>query len=445
MSSSKTDVAIIGAGVAGLSAAYMLKKAGINVLILEAQNRVGGRVFTKHLPHHMQVELGAEFIHGTNWQQENPFQKDSFPSVFAENACILKRPIGSFKLIPADFQETVTFLEKMENYKGEDCSVEDWIKKYLIHKFPLYTIERFRRYIEGYNAADITKISIQALIKSQQEAPESSGVENYRFRGGYDTLIHWLTQQIEMSCILLNTLAKRISWKPGSVQISVRNTTLDKTELIESKYLISTLPIGVEKSSPSAQAHLQFEPSLTERQHALACLEMGNAIRVTLEFKESFIEHYILPHAQFMKYDRIGIIDDTGPFFWWTNYSNGQLFWVAWLSGIKTEQFKNASNDALVSTILEHFAIFFDLSTTFVKENFTNAYYHRWEEDPYALGAYSYVAVGGLSKQQQLYKPIEKTLFFAGEAIPPSGPTGLVTGAIASGIHAAESILNLLN
>ena len=59
------DVAIIGAGVAGLSAARELSGAGRQICIIEARDRIGGRVLTQHLPDlPLPIELGAEFIHG---------------------------------------------------------------------------------------------------------------------------------------------------------------------------------------------------------------------------------------------------------------------------------------------------------------------------------------------------------------------------------------------
>ena len=59
------DVLVLGAGVAGLAAAQELSQAGLRVIVIEARDRLGGRIFTQHVPGHpLPIELGAEFIHG---------------------------------------------------------------------------------------------------------------------------------------------------------------------------------------------------------------------------------------------------------------------------------------------------------------------------------------------------------------------------------------------
>src|SRR5215212_2158175 len=65
MEDETADVLVLGAGVAGLAAAQELSQAGLRVIVIEARDRIGGRVFTQHVPGHpLPIELGAEFIHG---------------------------------------------------------------------------------------------------------------------------------------------------------------------------------------------------------------------------------------------------------------------------------------------------------------------------------------------------------------------------------------------
>src|SRR5215213_9616675 len=65
MDDQTADVLVLGAGVAGLAAAQELSQAGLRVSVIEARDRIGGRIFTQHVPGHpLPVELGAEFIHG---------------------------------------------------------------------------------------------------------------------------------------------------------------------------------------------------------------------------------------------------------------------------------------------------------------------------------------------------------------------------------------------
>ena len=67
-------------------------------------------------------------------------------------------------------------------------------------------------------------------------------------------------------------------------------------------------------------------------------------------------------------------------------------------------------------------------------------YAQDWQADPHARGGYSYVTVGGQGAREKLQKPLEKTLFFAGEATDPD-EAGTVAGALRSGIRAARGIL----
>jgi monoamine oxidase len=75
----------------------------------------------------------------------------------------------------------------------------------------------------------------------------------------------------------------------------------------------------------------------------------------------------------------------------------------------------------------------------------TAAWTHNWRDDPFARGAYSYLVVGGTDAPTKLSRPLEQTLFFAGEATDPEGRTGTVHGAIATGRRAAEQLLGALS
>jgi monoamine oxidase len=76
-----------------------------------------------------------------------------------------------------------------------------------------------------------------------------------------------------------------------------------------------------------------------------------------------------------------------------------------------------------------------------VAEQVQGAYYHDWQQDPFARGAYSYVRVGGDAARRMLATPLANTLFFAGEASDTEGETATVTGALQSGTRAAREAL----
>jgi monoamine oxidase len=78
-----------------------------------------------------------------------------------------------------------------------------------------------------------------------------------------------------------------------------------------------------------------------------------------------------------------------------------------------------------------------------LEEQIERMYYHNWSADPYSLGAYSYIGVGGAQAPKQLTRPVESTLLFAGE-VTDAENSGTVEGAIASGRRAAQQALKLL-
>jgi monoamine oxidase len=66
---------------------------------------------------------------------------------------------------------------------------------------------------------------------------------------------------------------------------------------------------------------------------------------------------------------------------------------------------------------------------------------HDWSRDPFSRGAYSYVRVGGVDAARVIARPLQETLFFAGEAADAGGRNGTVEGAIESGRRAAKAVL----
>ena len=71
-------------------------------------------------------------------------------------------------------------------------------------------------------------------------------------------------------------------------------------------------------------------------------------------------------------------------------------------------------------------------------------HHHDWSRDPYARGAYSWVPLGGMDAAATLARPVDDTLFFAGEATHAHGDFGTVPGATETGIRAAEDVLAAL-
>jgi monoamine oxidase len=117
---------------------------------------------------------------------------------------------------------------------------------------------------------------------------------------------------------------------------------------------------------------------------------------------------------------------------------------VAWCGGEPAAALAGAPRDAIASAALESLADRLGVPARKMKARLLGAWTHDWDSDPHARGAYSYARVGGAEAAQTLSRPVQSTLFFAGEATDTDGNTGTVEGALASGQRAAKQVRRAL-
>ncbi len=175
MEDTTADVLVLGAGVAGLAAAQELTQAGLRVVVIEARDRIGGRIFTQHVPGHpLPIELGAEFIHGR--------PPESFALV--EQAGLLAYEINGDRwlaqdrqLAPSDelWKQTDQLLAQMAAASDPDRSFQAFIARFQSDSKWRDAAAMAANYVEGFDAADINIISVQALLLEQHAAAASDG------------------------------------------------------------------------------------------------------------------------------------------------------------------------------------------------------------------------------------------------------------------------------
>lgn len=432
-----TDVLIVGAGAAGLSAAIKLARAGLRVEILEARDRIGGRIFTQHdttLNH--PVELGAEFVHGLGPEIWVPVQEHGLKitEVDGDLWCSIDGRLQTCNF----FAQTGKILEAM-NDDGPDESFLDFLSR----EFPGDDHADAKRwatgYVSGFNAADPGLVSLHWLVHSREEEERIEGDRAFHIEGGYESLIGVFADELKRLSvpIHLTTVANVVNWRSGSVEVATHQRS-QETKFSASRALI-TLPLGVLQ----AQDRVRFRPELpSTKQSAMQKLAMGKVVRVVLCFRERFWEKLQgTPDARSV--ENLSFLFSRREIFpvWWTQMPDPVPILTGWSAAGAAEKLAGLSKDEVIGEAIESLSALLLIEPKRVESHLAAAYLHDWDSDPFSCGAYSYVKAGGEGCQRILGEPVDSTLFFAGEATDVSGNNGTVHGAIASGKRAAAEIL----
>ena len=408
------DSIVVGAGIAGLIAARDLAQAGLKVLVLEARDRPGGRILTS-TSGITAIELGAEFVHG-----KPPNLLHELDRYHLKRA---GRPWSAYSVRGGRLQSSDeddasdSIFERLTHYQGEDITVQKFLATDPADE---NAKQQALRYIEGFNAADATRISTLSLARQQRAEDEIAGDTIGFVRGGYSQLIDRILSERRFD-LRLSTTVHSIRWKRGSVELSAQN-------LHESaRTAVITLPL------PHLQNSLvRFDPALPYKQSAAARIAMGDVVRLSLLFKSRFWSA-AAPELGFLFLQDAP--PDSFPVFWASDDEAPLL--TAWSAGPLAQPLLGKSTDELAAVAIHSLREIFRTPTPLLE-----AHCHDWSADPASLGAYSYVLCGGEGAQQQLAAPVEHTLFFAGEHTETEGHHATVHGAAATGARAAREILS---
>jgi monoamine oxidase len=444
---SDPDLIILGAGAAGLAAAAELASAGLKIVVLEARDRVGGRMFTTNDPATgAPVELGAEFIHGRPpeiWSllRENKIHARELEG---ETWCVRDGQLRGCDF----FSEVDDVLGKMTD-RGPDQSFLDFVQRSYpdAEKNPKQkeALDWARRYVTGFHAADPALISVHSLVKGTRADAHIEGDRAFRITAGYEALVSGYRRKLSGAGIslLLSHVAETIVWQTSHVEVSAR--TGDGSQTLSCSRVLITLPLRVLQIPVHQPGAVRFAPELPgPKRDALQKLVMGKVIRVTLSFRERFWENLRPPHSRQAKtLADLSFLLSQGDWFptWWTTLPERLPIITGWAPFQCAERLSGQSNEFVIEKSLLALENLLGVSKHELERLLQSGYWHDWQNDPFSRGAYSYVGVGGDGAQQCLAMPVEKTLFFAGEATDISGHHGTVHGAIASGKRAAQEIL----
>ncbi len=436
------EVIILGAGVSGLAAASALARAGLSVHVLEARNRVGGRVSTIHdNATGASVELGAEFIHGRPPEIFDLLKqaKVQTTEVDGDNYCA-----EDGRIAKCDFESDVdSILEKMD-----DSSPDESFQEYLDRRWKQAKPEARQRaigYVSGFNAADPALVGLHWLVQEQQAEEKIEGTRAFRAAHGYADLLRIFQDHLkEFEVDLrLNSAVEKIQWDKRSVRISTRDSRGSYT--LEASHVIVTLPLSLLKSSALGKCPVHFLPELPSHfLGALNKLEMGKVIRVVLVCKERFWNN--IRSADGSSLSEMSFLFSKDERFptWWTNMPRKDPIIMGWAPFRSAERLSGQTESFVIEHAVRSLAKTLNLSYAELEKLLDKAHLHDWQSDPLSRGAYSYGKVGAVEALEILAQPIDGKLFFAGEATNTEGHNGTVHGAIRSGYRAAEQILKQL-
>lgn len=128
---------------------------------------------------------------------------------------------------------------------------------------------------------------------------------------------------------------------------------------------------------------------------------------------------------------------------WWTSMPVKSPIITGWAPFLSAERLSDKSESFISERSLQTLSKLLGPGVQELQDLLERVYFHDWQTDPFALGAYSYGKVGADGAQAAIAAPLEKTLFFAGEATDTAGHNGTVHAAIASGYRAAKEILQV--
>ena len=411
---------VVGAGAAGLMAARELRRADCTIVVLEASDRVGGRIHTlSDSAAGIPLELGAEFIHGEAPETNRLLAEAHLVSlpVLGEH---YRSDRGELSLQERTWNRMASVFERIDADREQDRSFQEFLDEEPGGRRLKENRALAKGFVQGFYGADPSRISEKSL--AQEGDPTEGAAQAARVVHGYATLIAHLHRDVE-DVVRFDAVVHRILWDGSRVRILAR----DGREY-SARAAVITVPL------PALQDEsLAIEPEIPTVRSAARQLVMGHVARVNVVFRQRFWERRV---------DELSFVHTPKrPFnVWWTMYPLLAPVMVGWSCGPPAVELTRSGETESVA--VRELARAFGMRRDRLEVLIDSLHSYDWTNDPFVRGAYSYVGVGGTGAAKRLSKPVEN-IFFAGEATDEEGGS-TVEGALTSGKRAARQVLRAL-
>ena len=402
--------------MAGLAAARVAAEAGLQVVVLEAQERIGGRICTLRDGDAV-IELGAEFVHGRPPELWDLIAEAGLET-YERTGDFLSRGEDGFK--PMDDWDDDDPLEALKEFRGPDCSFAEYLAG-------LRMDEETRRqeigFVEGFNAADAREVSALALGRQQKAEDAIDGERSWRVRDGYGRLPDFLRERVEAASgsVVTGAAVATVRWHTSGAEITCRDG-----RSWQAAKVIVTVPLGVLQAGA-----LRFEPGVPAISEAAAQMQMGHVCRFTLVFNRR-----LWPEGMsfLMTLERL-------PSVWWTARPEESHSLTGWVGGPRALKLLGLSREELERRAITEVAAALGVGEDEIRAALNGFHTHDWDADEWTRGAYSWVAVGGVEASAKMCEPVAETLYFAGEHTDTTGHWGTVHAALRSGLRAGRQVV----
>lgn len=406
------DVVIVGAGVAGLAAARYLHDAGFSLCVVEARDRIGGRVWSNHDDPVYPREFGAEFIHGDNvatWEWVRRLQlSTSVASLWQGRRVLYDQRVLTVDEL-TDLHPQITTLSTLEDaiiaYDGPDISFGEWLDQQGVSHLVRHLADI--RYIHS-SATTPARASMYAM-RDDLLATTAIGGQDYHIHAGYAPILHALAEQID---IRLETMVTAVHDHGTHCTVVCRDGD------ISARRVIMTIPLALLKAQV-----ITFDPPLpTAKVDAITHIDMLGGAKVILQFERPFWPG----DMTFLS------LVDPAP-VWWTIAPDAPYLFGFFTGPRADFLLQHLKPIDMCLDVLGH--AYGDKPRQLLR----HSQIVDWTNDPWSRGAYSSVPVGRHGLRPVL-AAAHGRVHFAGEATALDGQAASVHGALVSGVRAAKEI-----